>query len=152
MKSVRARPRLSYWKAGLVVGAMCISGAGGAAELAVRVGGLSEAKGQVGCSLFDGAAGFPMDNATARVVWLPANIQGVTCRFVDVPEGRYAVSVVNDLDGNKRVTTNFVGLPIEPWGVSNNARPVLRAPRFDEASFMLAADKKNLVVDVTVAK
>lgn len=123
-----------------------------AAEVVVRVSGLSEPVGQVGCSLFAGTAGFPMDNTSARNLWLPADAKGVTCRFNDVPEGTYAVSIGHDVNGNKRVDTNFVGLPTEQWGVSNNARPTLRAPRFDEASFKVAADAKDVVIDIKVAK
>ena len=126
--------------------------ASSAAEVVVRVSGLSEPLGQVGCSLFAGAAGFPMDSSSARYLWLPADAKGVTCRFNDVPEGTYAVSIGHDLNGNKRVDTNFIGLPTEQWGVSNNVRPLLRAPRFDEASFKVTADAKDVVLDIKVAK
>jgi uncharacterized protein (DUF2141 family) len=122
------------------------------AGVVVRVSGLTEPLGQVGCSLFAGDAGFPMDSALARNVWLPADTKGVTCRFNDVAEGTYAVSIGHDLNGNHRVDTNFIGLPIEQWGVSNNARPALRAPRFDEAAFRVAADARDVVIDIKVAK
>jgi len=124
----------------------------GAAEVVVRISGLSEPLGQVGCSLFAGPAGFPMDNSGARNVWQAADAQGATCRFSDVPEGSYAVSIGHDLNGNRRVDTNLVGLPTEQWGVSNNARPMLRAPRFDEAVFKVAAGNKEVVIDIKVAK
>lgn len=132
--------------------ALLVAGASPAAEVVVRISGLSEPLGQVGCSLFAGAAGFPMDNAKARVTWQAADAKGVTCRFADVPEGSYAVSIGHDLNGNQRVDTNFVGLPTEQWGVSNNARPSLRAPRFEEAVFKVAADAKEVVINIKVAK
>jgi uncharacterized protein (DUF2141 family) len=37
------------------------------------------------------------------------------------------------------VDANFLGIPTEAWGVSNNVRPALRAPRFEEASFKVAS-------------
>jgi uncharacterized protein (DUF2141 family) len=141
-------PRRSLLIAVLVTAA----GASNAAEIVVRTSGLSELLGQVGCSLFAGAAGFPMDNASSRNLWLSADVEGVTCRFGDVAEGTYAVSIGHDVNGNKRVDTNFIGLPTEQWGVSNNARPTLRSPRFDEASFKVAADATEVVIDIKVAK
>lgn len=123
-----------------------------AAELVVRITGLSKPLGNVGCSLFAGPSGFPMDNSTARVMWQAADAKGVTCRYGDVPEGSYAVSIGHDLNGNKRVDTNFVGLPTEQWGVSGNVRPRLRAPRYDEAAFMVGADVTEVVIDIKVAK
>ncbi len=123
-----------------------------AADLLVRVSGLAEPLGQVGCTLFAGPAGFPMDSSAARVIWLPADAKGVSCRFSDLPEGRYAVSIGHDVNGNKKVDTNVFGIPTEAWGVSNNIRPSLRAPRFDEAAFSIPADTKELSLDIKVAK
>jgi uncharacterized protein (DUF2141 family) len=123
-----------------------------AADLVIRVNGVSEPLGQVGCALYAGAAGFPMDNATARVQWQAADAKGVTCRFADVAEGDYAVSIAHDRNGNKRVDTNFMGMPTEQWGVSNNARPRMRAPRFEEARFKVSAGAGDVVLDITVAK
>jgi uncharacterized protein (DUF2141 family) len=122
-----------------------------AAELIVNVTGIGDAPGQIGCALFKGPQGFPMDSSAARQAWLPADTKGVTCRFVDVTDGRYAVSVSHDRNGNKKVDTNFLGIPTEAWGVSNNARPSLRAPRFDEAVFRMA-DGKDLTIDIRMTK
>ena len=151
MPIARAR---SGWRlsAPLVAIALALPSAAGAAELVVRITGLSEPLGQVGCSLFAGSAGFPKDSSGARQLWQAADAKGVTCRYSDVPEGTYAVSIGHDLNGNKRVDANFVGLPTEQWGVSNNARPNLRAPRFDEAMFKVAADAKEVVIEIKVAK
>ena len=145
-------PLLSALLSPLIAAAFSLPMTASAAELLVRITGLSEPLGQVGCSLFAGPAGFPMDNAGARQLWQAADAKGVTCRYSDVPEGTYAVSIGHDLNGNKRVDTNFVGLPTEQWGVSNNVRPNLRAPRFDEAMFKVAADAKDVVIDIKVAK
>jgi len=122
-----------------------------AAELIVNVTGISDAPGQIGCALFKGPQGFPMDSSAARQAWLPADPKGVTCRFADVTDGSYAVSVSHDRNGNKKVDTNFLGIPTEAWGVSNNARPSLRAPRFEEAVFKMA-DNKDLTIDIRVTK
>jgi uncharacterized protein (DUF2141 family) len=49
--------------------------------------------GRIGGALFSGAQGFPMDNGCARSAWMPAQAQGVTCRFAGLAPGRYAVAV-----------------------------------------------------------
>jgi uncharacterized protein (DUF2141 family) len=136
----------------LIAAACALPVTASAADVVVRITGLSEPLGQVGCSLFAGPPGFPMDSSGARQVWQAADAKGVTCRYTDVPEGTYAVAIGHDLNGNKRVDTNFIGMPTEQWGVSKNARPSLRAPRFDEANFKVAADAKEVVIDIQVAK
>lgn len=123
-----------------------------AADLVVRVSGLAAPLGRVGCSLFAGDAGFPMDNGRAQVQWLPARSEGVVCRYGGLTPGRYAVSIGHDRNGNQRVDTNLLGLPTEQWGVSNNTRPTLRAPRFDEAAFVIPADATEWSIEIGVAR
>ena len=124
----------------------------GATDLVVKVTGLATPLGQVGCSLFAGSAGCPMDNGAARVVWQPAATAGAEYRFAGVAPGRYAVAIGHDLNGNQRVDTNFVGMPTEQWGVSNNVRPALRAPRFEEAVFAVPADAGEVTIEIKGAK
>lgn len=110
----------------------------GAAVLVVAVSGLPSDAGEVGCALFRTPDGFPLNVSGARVLWQSARRAGVECRFADVPPGTYALAVSHDLNGNRRTDRNLVGIPTEAWGVSNDVRPRLRAPRFAEAAFEVA--------------
>lgn len=122
----------------------------GAADLVVRVGGLAAPLGSVGCSLFASEAGFPMDNSRAQQQWLPAQADGVLCRFKGLAPGPYALAIGHDRNGNQRVDTNVLGLPTEQWGVSNNLRPTLRAPRFEEAAFTIPGDAAEWAIEIKV--
>ena len=122
-----------------------------AADIVINVSGISEARGSIGCALFPDGRGFPMDNSGATALWLPTDPKGVSCRYANLPDGTYAVSVSHDLNGNRRTDTNFLGIPTEAWGVSNNARPTMRAPRFDEAAFKVVGGQ-SVTIDVRLAK
>lgn len=122
-----------------------------ATDLVVNITGIAEAGGAIGCALFPDNRGFPMDNTGAKVLWLQADPKGVSCRYPGLPDGVYAVSVSHDMNGNRRTDTNFLGIPTEAWGVSNNVRPSLRTPRFDEAAFQVSGGG-SVAVDVRVAK
>ncbi len=122
-----------------------------AADVVVNVTGISDARGAIGFARFPDSRGFPMDNSGAKALWLPADPKGVSCQYADLPDGTYAVSVSHDLNGNRRTDTNFLGIPTEAWGVSNNARPAMRAPRFDEAAFKVVGGQ-SVTIDVRVAK
>jgi uncharacterized protein (DUF2141 family) len=107
--------------------------------------------GQVGCALYASDEGFPMEGGKARIqTWQPA-APSLECVFNDLPAGDYAVALSHDLNGNQVVDTNWLGMPKEAWGVSRNARPALRAPRFNEASVTVPA-KGEVVIDVEVRK
>jgi uncharacterized protein (DUF2141 family) len=121
------------------------------ADLSVIITGIEDAKAEVGCTLFSKPDGFPMDVSAAKQQWLPVNPSGTTCRFTGLPDGSYAVSIGIDQNKNRKVDTNFLGMPTEQWGVSNNVRPSLRAPRFEEAAFKIQ-DDKDLNLQIKVAK
>jgi uncharacterized protein (DUF2141 family) len=151
----RSKQALPRWRIALclsLAAGSCLSFCSLAGELTVNVTGLVAPYGSVGCSLFSAETGFPMDNSRAKTEWVPASGDFVTCRFKDVAPGKFAVSVAHDVNGNRKVDTNFFGIPTEQWGVSNNARPSLRTPRFDEAIFRFAGETPNLSIDITVAK
>lgn len=122
-----------------------------AGELVVVVNGASDGKGEIGCAVYRSAEGFPMNRAKAVArVWVKAG-SPVECRFADLPPGELAVAVSHDLNGNRETDKNLFGIPKEPWGVSNNVRPGMRAPRFEEARVQMPASGE-LRIEVQVAK
>lgn len=116
---------------GLSVAALAAPASAG--DLLVAITGVRSAAGEVGCALFADGAAFP-GGASAAGQWRPAQTSGVTCRFEGLKPGAYAVAVIHDVNGNRRTDTNLIGIPTEDYGFSNNARPAMRAPRFDEAA------------------
>lgn len=125
-----------------------VAGTAHATEIVVHVDGLPDDEGSVSCGLFVGEAGFPDDDGSARTQRLPARRGATVCRFEDVPAGRAAVAVSHDRNDNGRLDKNFLGIPREPWGVSNDVRPALRPPRYAEAVFDVPAEG---VLEIRVA-
>lgn len=125
-----------------------------AAPLLVNVTGVARAGGIVRCALFAESKGFPKDDQYARQVLrvVPDSAGTVRCRFTEVPDGRYAVSVAHDVNGNGTVDTNMVGQPTEPWGTTNAVRPRFRPPRFDEAAISISGDAAQRTITVQVKR
>lgn len=119
-----------------------------ASEVHVTVTGIDDPGGQIGCALHDPTTEFPMGQNALRMVWAPPTGPTAVCVFKGISPGTYAVSIANDLNGNKRTDTNVIGIPTEEWGVSRNVRPTLRAPRFIEAAFELGQSPVAFTVEV----
>lgn len=64
----------------------------------------------------------------------------------DLPAGTYAVSVYEDLNGNHKLDHNFLGIPREPVGASNNPKARIGPPRFDECSFQIGTTPKIITI------
>ncbi len=114
----------------------------------VQVTGLAANSGQIGCTLHTPSSDFPMGQSGAQQIWVRPSQQSAICTFNDVVPGSYAVAIAHDMNGNRIVDTNALGLPQEAWGVSRNVRPRLRAPRFNEASFAVTKAGVSLQIEV----
>lgn len=62
--------------------------------------------------------------------------------FKDIPNGVYAVSAFHDTNSNKKLDTNFLGIPKEPTGMSNDATGFMGAPKYRDAKFKVTKDTK----------
>lgn len=71
----------------------------------------------------------------------PIENQKVQVVFDELPKGFYAVKVYHDANDNKELDTNFIGIPNEDYGFSNNARGRFGPPEWVEVNFEISADK-----------
>lgn len=78
--------------------------------------------GEVGCALFRGRDGYPMepDKAVKRT-FSEISDGHAECRFEGLTAGEYALSVMHDEDGDGELDKNLFGAPAEGWGTSNDA-------------------------------
>jgi|tagenome__1003787_1003787.scaffolds.fasta_scaffold20744478_2 uncharacterized protein (DUF2141 family) len=111
-----------------------------AGVLIVKMAGFRNAKGRADVLLFNSPRGFPDDEPSAfGVDEVQIDPAGLTAQVVfrDVPQGAYAVTVLHDENKNRKLDTNFIGIPREGYGISMNPPRRYRNPRFDEAKFSL---------------
>lgn len=116
-----------------------------AADLNVEVAGISEAKGDVVVALFNKSEGWLRKGVIASTA-TAAQVGTVKVSFPNLAEGEYAVSVIQDLNSNKRLDANAIGMPIEPYGFSNDAAGNFGPPTYDQAKFKFGPDSKSITI------
>ncbi len=67
---------------------------------------------------------------------------------IPLPNDIYCLSVHHDENANVSMDTNFLGLPKEGWGISNNIKLIMRLPKFDECSFRI--DGRDTAINVNM--
>jgi uncharacterized protein (DUF2141 family) len=70
------------------------------------------------------------------------------CDFLDIPPGTYALAVIHDENMNGKLDTNWLGVPREGYGFSNDVKGLLSAPEFSAASFQY--DGQNLELTISL--
>lgn len=61
--------------------------------------------------------------------------------FKNLPKGTYAVSIFHDENNNGKLDSNFIGIPKEDYGCSNDAKGFMGPPKWKDAKFELKTDK-----------
>lgn len=118
-----------------------------AADLTVEVADIRVQAGQLKLAVVDSADGWDGKAKPVAAEALTPGAATATFRFKDLPPGTYAVQVMHDENGNGKLDTNFVGMPTEGYGFSNNPR-VMRKPTWDEARFELGADGATVAIQL----
>lgn len=114
--------------------ALGLTGGARAADLELEVRGLTSTEGQLLVAVFADAPSWLRKPVAVRRVAAAATVDGkLTVQLSDLPDGPLALSIIHDLNGNGRLDMNPVGMPIEPFGFSNNASGRFGPPRFDDA-------------------
>ena len=70
------------------------------------------------------------------------------CDFEDIPAGTYALAVVHDENMNGKLDTNWLGIPVEGYGFSNDAKSLNGAPSFSDASFVYGGENLNFTISL----
>jgi uncharacterized protein (DUF2141 family) len=103
----------------------------------VKILGIRNSAGTVACALFKGPDGFPTEymHSATNIMMMKVQDRQARCDFADIPPGTYALAVIHDENKDGKLEANWVGVPTEGYGFSNDAKALMSAPSFDAASF-----------------
>ena len=111
--------------------------------LTVTVNNIKKA-GEIHVAVYDNAQAFEADRGEKGGA-APSITEG-TIAMVDpgsvtyvyeIPPGTYAIGIFHDVNLNNKLDSNFLGIPVEQFGFSNNARALFGPPDFRDAAFVL---------------
>ena len=112
-------------------------------SLIVEVNNIKKA-GEIHVAVYDNAEAFEADRgekggaAPGIVDGTIVMVEAGTSTFeYELPAGQYAVGIFHDVNLNNKMDNNFLGLPKEQYGFSNNARALFGPPSFEDAAFDL---------------
>jgi uncharacterized protein (DUF2141 family) len=103
--------------------------------LSVVVNGISTGQGTVRVVIYNSQDKFlERDGFVFKQTIAVGNKKSVKLDF-QMPHGYYSVSAYHDINDNHTLDRNGLGVPIEPYAMSNNPTVKWRKPSFDETKF-----------------
>jgi uncharacterized protein (DUF2141 family) len=70
---------------------------------------------------------------------------GIKKTSFQLEPGKYAFAVFHDVNNNGELDKNFVGIPKEPYGFSNDFRPKFSAPSFEDCAFEVSGESEQRI-------
>ena len=105
-----------------------------AGDIRLHITGLSHPLGNVQIGLYSQAKGFLHTDRTYKKIIRKAK-KSLYCRFKNIPKGTYAIAIFHDANRNGILDKNFLGIPKEQTGTSNNVAVHFGPPSFEKAKF-----------------
>jgi uncharacterized protein (DUF2141 family) len=121
---------------------------GGVGVLTVVPLGLEKNQGSVMISLINSEAAFDDDEKPLRSAIVKVENKRARAVFEDVPHGDYAVKIFHDENSNQKLDTNFVGMPKEMFGFSNNALGRFGPPSYEQARFRFDSEAVTVEIEM----
>jgi uncharacterized protein (DUF2141 family) len=129
------------------------------ADLRVVVDEITSSAGTIIAGLYDTEESYRQAVRRSAKVLVndPIRLAGVTLRptgrvqtivFADLPPGLYAVVVFHDENDDSQFNKGLLGMPMEPYGISNNPRTFAAPPDFAAAAVRLG--DRDEVIRITL--
>ncbi|NPD45048.1 MULTISPECIES: DUF2141 domain-containing protein [unclassified Lentimicrobium] len=115
------------------------------ANLTIIVNGIQNAKGTMNFAVYDNAENYDKSKDYFIGESIPVESMKFEFVFYDLPYGKYAISLFHDEDEDGDLDTNWIGMPKELFGFSNNAKAKMGPPDFEDACFEINGDMELVI-------
>lgn len=113
--------------------------------LTVEISNINKIQGAVKVAVFNTDKNFLAKDSAIRNYSIAVKSASKEIVISDLPKGDYAIAIYHDVNSDDVCNLNFIGIPKEPYGFSNNFRPRFAAPKFSDCKISLI---KNQTVHI----
>lgn len=112
------------------------------ANLTINITSISEPSGVIQVGLYNTSSAFPKVDKELIALRIDADSSTVTYTFADLPYGDYAIAFYHDVNSDGKCNRNWIGIPTEDYGFSNDVRVRFSAPSFEITKFSHTEDQE----------
>ena len=109
-------------------------------QLTIEIQNIEVVEGTIRIGIYNTSETFLKKGAFYRgdLIVVANSTESVT--FKNLPAGEYAFMLYHDKNSDGKFNQNFLGIPKEPYGFSNNVKIKFSKPKFKECKFFLTKD------------
>ena len=116
-------------------------------DLNVKITNIKEVNGHLEIGVYNNPELFPKVDQQYKVFYIKVTASNMNYTIKGLKHGQYALAIFHDLNSDTICNRNIMGIPTEKYGFSNNVRPFLSAPSFEDAAINLNS-KKTIIIQL----
>ena len=117
-------------------------------KLTIVVTGLENDDGEVLFALSDSRENYEGDSEAYRSYKVKIKNGNAECSISELPFGEYAIKLYHDENMDGELNSNFLGIPTEDYGFSNNASGTFGPADYDDAKFQFEQPEMTMNISV----
>jgi uncharacterized protein (DUF2141 family) len=122
---------------------------GQSASLTIEITNIRFEKGWIRLGLYNHPDQFPVNPSRSYDFRKTSLKDGVMEILLDdIRPGIYAISLLDDANGNDRMDYKLIKIPREGFGFSNNVKPGLKHPPYHECSFLIKKGPSRIRIEM----
>ncbi|HOZ30196.1 MAG TPA: DUF2141 domain-containing protein [Bacteroidales bacterium] len=104
-------------------------------QIEITITNIRNSQGTIKWAVFKNETQFKTYTTYVDAGYIQAKEGSLIIKTKEIPDGNYAVSVYHDENNNSKIDFNFLGLPMEGFGFSNNPTIYFGLPAYTECVF-----------------
>lgn len=117
-------------------------------NLILNISGFENNEGSVRIALANSKEEYQTKGKAFRAAIVPIKDEKSQFIFEELPFGIYAIKIFHDENDNGELDTNFLGIPTENYGFSNNAKGSFGPAGWEDAKFKF--DKDTMITEINI--
>ena len=117
-------------------------------DLTIILEGFENNEGMAMIALSDSQEDYEADEAPFRTQEAEIFDKKSVWTVEAIPFGEYAIKIYHDEDDDNEMDTNFLGVPSEDYGFSNNAKGTFGPASWEDAKFMFKTPKDTVIINI----
>lgn len=130
----------------LAVLLVLMTDAAAAANLTVHVTDIDPKGGTLRLSIYDEVGWSKREDTPIASANVSAVMPVTTVILNNLKPGVYGIKLYQDFNNNDRFDQNFLGIPLERYGFSHDARPFLSQPPFERTKFTVGETDQEMTI------
>ena len=110
-------------------------------KLTIKISNIEKIKGEIKVGIFNTDTHFLKEGYALKNYSVKVENNTAILTITDLPKGEYAVTMYHDQNSDNECNRNFIGIPKEPYAFSNNIKPKMAAPKYNDCKFTLSENK-----------